>query len=298
MAYKVAQIRREASSGSGRYMEEITVTPVYVKSKSPFDPDNTASDFDDLAFEVVNGTDDEGNTVEKYFQKGQVYYLRIQILRVPQGYYSRSQQLRTYQDADTLRFSLFLRDKATEDGSATREDTIDLNQSFLVNSIPRENNSSNTYFTYTTVFIPRKNCKLLVLKLKRISYDVLGGKTRGRNWFNKSIDEDQVTIYKDTGDEESIQIQGNPSRIMYNGTEGDICKVNQIFTNSISALKIGFQARPGTLIVVNKAPIRIGRSGIYEINNGTRVNSVMITAPNGHQNSNIDAFLLDYAYES
>jgi len=62
-------------------------------------------------------------------------------------------------------------------------------------------------------------------------------------------------------------------------------------------LKIGYQCRPGSLIVVNKEPIRVGRSGIYEINNGTIIDSFMIASPGGSDNSKIDAFLLDYAYK-
>ena len=69
-------------------------------------------------------------------------------------------------------------------------------------------------------------------------------------------------------------------------------------TNVKSWLKIGFQSRPGVLVVINQQPIRVGRSGIYQINNGTPITSFMITAPGGADNSKIDAFLLDYAYNS
>ena len=44
--------------------------------------------------------------------------------------------------------------------------------------------------------------------------------------------------------------------------------VNNLLNNNITAEKIGVQSRPGQLIVVNKYPIRIGRSGIYEVNDG------------------------------
>lgn len=59
--------------------------------------------------------------------------------------------------------------------------------------------------------------------------------------------------------------------------------------------KMGVQARPGTLIVVNKEPIRIGRSGIYELNNGTKITSFMLTPS---LNNTEDSFLVDYIYEN
>ena len=57
---------------------------------------------------------------------------------------------------------------------------------------------------------------------------------------------------------------------------------------------MGVQARPGTLIVVNKEPIRIGRSGIYELNNGTKITSFMLTPSDNTE----DSFLVDYIYEN
>jgi hypothetical protein len=58
--------------------------------------------------------------------------------------------------------------------------------------------------------------------------------------------------------------------------------------------KIGFQSRPGTLITVNKETIRLGKSGIYEINNGTDIYSVGVAGFGGK----VEPFILDYAYES
>lgn len=67
--------------------------------------------------------------------------------------------------------------------------------------------------------------------------------------------------------------------------------------------KMGIQARPGSLIVVNKEPIRIGRSGIYELNNGTKITNLMIASgwiqdeAGNTINTNVDPFLVDYVYQ-
>lgn len=68
--------------------------------------------------------------------------------------------------------------------------------------------------------------------------------------------------------------------------------------------KMGIQSRPGSLIVVNKEPIRIGRSGIYELNNGTKITSLMIasgwtTDETGQSiDASVDPFLIDYVYQT
>lgn len=60
--------------------------------------------------------------------------------------------------------------------------------------------------------------------------------------------------------------------------------------------KIGVQSRPGSLIVINKEPIRIGRSGIYELNNGTKITDFMI-ASGWDADEKVDPFLVDYVYQ-
>lgn len=81
--------------------------------------------------------------------------------------------------------------------------------------------------------------------------------------------------------------------IVWNGgTYGDFAMVNNILP--VYSTKIGFQSRPGTLITVNNEPIRLGRSGMYEINNGVEIVSVGVAAPGG----DVEPFILDYAYES
>ena len=57
--------------------------------------------------------------------------------------------------------------------------------------------------------------------------------------------------------------------VVYSGDNADVCTLNNLVNQSSGWLKIGYQCRPGSLIVVNGEPIRVGRSGIYEINNGT-----------------------------
>lgn len=61
------------------------------------------------------------------------------------------------------------------------------------------------------------------------------------------------------------------------------------FFPNITALKIGVQSRPGLLMCINKESIRIGRSGVYEINNGYPINFFNIPSD--------DNFILDYAYD-
>ena len=69
--------------------------------------------------------------------------------------------------------------------------------------------------------------------------------------------------------------------------------LNNLKTTTSNWLKLGFQSRPGTLIVVNKEPIRVGRGGIYELDK-TSISSFSIAEVD---TASISPFLLDYLYQ-
>lgn len=61
--------------------------------------------------------------------------------------------------------------------------------------------------------------------------------------------------------------------------------------------KIGVQGPPGLLMCINGEEIRIGRSGIYEINNGVIITFIgFIVKQSSQTNDNLDYFILDYQY--
>ena len=61
--------------------------------------------------------------------------------------------------------------------------------------------------------------------------------------------------------------------------------------------KIGVQGPPGLLMCINGEEIRIGRSGIYEINNGVVVTFIgFIVKQSSQTDDNLDYFILDYQY--
>lgn len=72
-----------------------------------------------------------------------------------------------------------------------------------------------------------------------------------------------------------------------NDNQPKLGQLNNFFSD-ITATKIGVQSRPGLLMCINGEPIRIGRSGVYEINNGYPVQFFNIPSN--------DSFILDYAY--
>lgn len=65
--------------------------------------------------------------------------------------------------------------------------------------------------------------------------------------------------------------------------------------NKTSLKQIGVQARPGMLMTINGEGIKVGRSGIYEINNGVVVNSIGFVIESGDNNQS-NYFILDYQY--
>ena len=66
--------------------------------------------------------------------------------------------------------------------------------------------------------------------------------------------------------------------------------------NNISHLtKIGVQGPPLFLMCINREPIRIGRNGIYELNNGININFISFV-PVGSGDGKLDYFIMDYEY--
>ena len=131
-------------------------------------------------------------------------------------------------------------------------------QTFIVNRFI--NGVTDEYATYEIMFNPNDSYSYLAFVLQRNEQDYIGNA--------KVIDE-----------------------LYWNGDDGDLMVVNNILPHT-PCTKIGFQARPGTLIAVNNESIRLGKSGVYEINNGVEITSVGVTAPNGE----VEPFILDYAY--
>ena len=59
--------------------------------------------------------------------------------------------------------------------------------------------------------------------------------------------------------------------------------------------KIGIQGSPSLLMCINREQIRIGRSGIYELNNGINITSISFVPKNTVSN-NLDYFIMDFEY--
>lgn len=202
----------------------------------------------------------------------------------------------------------------------------------------KEIKGQSPYLSFSFVFSPdtEKNFDCIVFRIQRISYDAIetpgvyesnGNDYNleyrfGRSWLkdcnllsqyngfyvkHKSNSQGlnpQLPAYQDTACNILIDL---PTIVIgeeiddFNPTEqGQLSKLNNIFTSDITTkwIKIGYQCRPGSLIVINKEPIRVGRSGIFELDNGLPITDFRIANPGGCDPQYIDAFLLDYAYAS
>lgn len=323
MAYIVSQMRLDNNT---TYMTDIasinpdTIHPcsTIVPTPSPFVSVDERTEFDvyrDFAIcSTVSGSEPGSVKANILFQKDKTYYIRFKIHKIPQYYYSGSVGQSNVDmyigDSDNLSISLVLKDNNLNDWINQPSELID---SFSV-PIAVGENADNQYNTYSFVFTPSKDFYYLIFKINRVKYDAIE-KTEltnpiaegdlGRAWLidNRDIDYSppsdlqESKYYDSNGNPISMKVTG--PRIIWNdemqedGTrQSDFCKLETIVPNNQKWLKFGYQSRPGNLIVVNGEPITIGRSGIYEIDNGTKIESFMLAAPN----KKIDAFLLDYAY--
>lgn len=238
------------------------------------------------------------------FQLGKVYYFRFRVHKIPQYFYSGSVQqsvgFYTNND-DTLSISLILKNEEDVDQEQTPPEVIG---SFIVNPAYRPDSGGyqDEYSSFAFVFSPSKTFNQLGFRVNRTKFDAIEG---NRSWlldqFTYASNPSKLDIDVPASENKYFENHGTPidmkttgARIDWEaaGENSDFCQLVNIIPNGQKWLKFGYQSRPGNLIVVNNQPIIVGRSGIYEIDNGTKINSFMIAAPNRQ----IDAFLLDYAY--
>lgn len=304
MAYLVSQIRK-TNTGQYTYMMPITALQ---PGESEIDnilqasQINTPNIFGDSSLE---GRFFQDFAIKGVFKKGVVYYLRFQVRRIPQYFYSGSVKGRVshYQfDADNLNLQIILKNEGQDDEENIPPQIIG---TCNVPTSYRNDNNNPEFSSYSFVFTPSKTFNRLGFRIGRVSFDAIQRKdfNNPRNWL---LDNTEIISpgYKRDDDNigESITISG-PRIIWTDGSQqgqlrADLCVLKNLVTEKGGWLKFGYQSRPGSLIIVNGEPIRVGRSGIYEINNGTIIQSFMVASPGGWDNSKIDAFLLDYAYKS
>lgn len=276
MAYLIGQLRKNNET---IYMIPISKENTTISSPNTFELNNQGQQSNDFTDFALSGN----------FQSGKVYYLRFRVHKIPQYFYSGrlSSLINDFEAADILSVNLILKNIDQDEENYPPENI----GNFTVPKAVWDQKSQ--YVSYSFVFTPSKNYDILGFRVNRVSYDAIyASSNTARTWLTD--DPTDVTMkQRETRDgKKDISTQG--PRIEIN----ELCELQNIVTESKGWNKFGFQSRPGSLIVVNKQPIRVGRSGIYQINNGTKITSFMIASPEGSDSSKIDAFLLDYTYNT
>ncbi len=274
MAYKIGQMRKAENETEGYYMTNLLQTATV---------DRTG--FVTKKYSYLGGLDPfEQLSIRGSFLKDNTYYIRFKIKRVGQNYYdiNNAQTGTGFQDANNLGMQVFLFEAPRNSEGSIQpiviEESTDskviltsqLIDSFTVGYKRDQINGgivNSQYEYHAIVFKPQINADAIAFILNRQAYDFL---IAPRNWL----------------------LQQNETNNNFELLE--VSLVNNILP--VTANKIGIQSRPGVLIMVNQQPVRIGRSGTYEVNNGVKITSFGIIAPNGYDPNNIDHFILDYTY--
>lgn len=133
--------------------------------------------------------------------------------------------------------------------------------------------SGADYVTYEMILAPNGTYNQILFELNRTSFDYTLENEDGTNG-------------------RVIEIEIDNFELVYNVID----HLNTIL--GITELKkIGVQGPPGLLMCINGEEIRIGRSGIYEINNGVVVTFIgFIVKQSSQTDDNLDYFILDYQY--
>jgi len=162
-------------------------------------------------------------------------------------------------DADNLNLQILLKNNEENDENTTPPEII--GTCTVPTALETE---SNKYSSYSFVFSPSKNFDRLGFRINRVSFDAINVSSP-RNWLIDNQTDISGLRYTGSG-QTQITVSTVGDRIRYNENYGDICALNNLVNQSESKtgwLKFGYQCRPGSLIVVNGEPIRLGRSGIY-----------------------------------
>lgn len=193
----------------------------------------------------------------------------------------------------------------------------------------------NPYASFSFVFSPDSDLdsetetyNTIVFRIQRISYDVLENpcipqqenneiiqtRTRdGRTWLRdwkvfedynnytyERNNQSNNDICKYLIDLPTVVVENELSNYYEDpltpAETGELSILSNIIPNQQKWIKIGYQCRPGSLIIINKQPIRVGKSGIFELDNNLPIKDFRIANPGGSNLKYIDAFLLDYAY--
>ena len=201
------------------------------------------------------------------FKATETYYLRFTIKRLSasDSRFSRFPMTKNSNDPREMDITLQLFES---DGSANGGNYELGTYQVIENRIPVEPyivGQNSQYYVYETMFTPIKRFHYLGFILSRTSYD--------------------YTVIARNDISSNINLTKN----------GDIAIVNNILPLE-AVKKIGVQTRPGSLICINKEAIRVGRSGVYEMNNDVPISFVGMAGPNGSDAKNINNFILDYAW--
>lgn len=160
-----------------------------------------------------------------------------------------------------------LRLKHSTDGELNSNTNSQIIQDKLIVPAKKADNKNKVYTTFEVVFSPNENYDQLYWRLYRSSIDFI--KSDSTDAPGRAMNVIVLQFY------ELI----------------DLIKIKKIPSNSLT--KIGVQGPPSLLMCINKEPIRIGKSGIYEINNGIIVNSICF-----YPKTQDDFFIIDYQFEN
>lgn len=324
MSFKIGQIRK----GNLNNVTLTSTMPLYVTYLPFANPyGEEKNDFQDFCLTTsLTPQDDQQNAI--LFREGLTYYIRFAIAKIPEGYYSKYKGNSTTKipDADHMDITLYLKNK--QDGKneivnpPQEIGTFELKQQ-AISYTPGSSiiNIDPEYQTESFVFVPDKNYDTIVFRIMRTTYDVLesinyvvnnlvsigsSSTVDGRRWLIN----DGLDTRGEYGSREGRRVlqMANQDFLINSSFDFPIVQFDSSYAcgcanlqniapdHTTPWLKMGYQSRPGSLIIINGEPIRVGSSGIYELNNGTEINSVMIPTLS-NDITNIDAFLLDYAFE-
>ena len=135
-------------------------------------------------------------------------------------------------------------------------------------------NQGNSTIDFELIFSPNASYNQIIFELNRIALDYITENADGT--YGRIIEVEVLEFYS-----------------IYNV----VTYLSSAYSNLTRLEKIGIQGPPGLMMCINGEEIRIGRTGIYELNNGITVQYIgFIVKESDFTQDGKDYFIMDFQY--
>ena len=299
MAYRIGQYTNNSVPGTSRGASLIDNSSANIGRSIYFktDVEHTQYDIESSSnryLKVFRQLGFSRDAQDTSFSSSSFYSLTVKIKRIPANNYNTVGKVHTQEELNSLNINIYLSSEMGTRDSGIEQDSLQkIGSLYLPYSEKKDQYGEpvDEYVQYNLTFKPNKaDCKYIVFRINRTDVDIelqekVDNHQSVREWLLlKNVTGNNTPLTLDNLRNIQITTTTVGGNDIYNYYQLNNIMNNQVFQ------KIGYQGRPGSFIVINGTVIRVGKSGIFQLDqNQIDITSIMIPPT--------DNFLLDYAYD-